>query len=73
MDEILARVNSEGHKANNETAELIIQMLEKADNYIPSSESVRREYRFVLLKIFREHLEYKEQSGGAVSLPKEVT
>ncbi|MCF8061836.1 MAG: hypothetical protein K9M82_04905 [Deltaproteobacteria bacterium] len=52
----MAELFSEGRDATDETAEEIIQRLEVERNYIPSSESVRREYAYVLLKEYRKHL-----------------
>jgi hypothetical protein len=60
LDEILADLYAEGRKANDETAEEIITRLEDINNYIPSSESARGEYRYVLLKEYRTYL--KEQA-----------
>jgi hypothetical protein len=55
LDEILADLYSEGRQANEETAEEIIDRLEAKKNYIPSSERVRREYAYVLLKEYRKY------------------
>ncbi len=63
LDEIMAELHAEGRKANDETAEVIISRLEGKKNYIPSSERVRREYAYVLLKEYRKYI--KEQSGSA--------
>lgn len=52
----MAELYSEGRKADYETAEVIIKMLEAEKNYIPSSERVRREYAYVLLKEFRNYI-----------------
>ncbi len=60
LDETMADLFAEGKKANDETAEEIITRLEAMKNYIPSSESARREYRYVLLKEYRTYL--KEQA-----------
>jgi len=56
LDEILAELYAEGRKANDETAEEIITRLEAMNNYIPSSDSARTEYRYVLLKEYREYI-----------------
>ena len=56
LDEILAELYAEGGKANDETAEEIITRLEAMKNYISSSESARREYRYILLKEFRQYI-----------------
>lgn len=60
LDETLAELYAEGRKANEETAEEIIKRLEGMKNYIPESESARREYRYVLLKEYKAYI--KEQS-----------
>mgnify|MGYP006293441719 FL=1 len=52
----MAELFSEGRDATDETAEEIIQRLEAAKNYIPSSELVRREYAYVLLEEYRKYL-----------------
>ncbi len=54
LDEILAEVYSEGGQPNNETAEEILERLEKHNNYIPPS--ARREYKSVLLKEYRDYI-----------------
>ena len=56
LDEILTELYTEGRKANDETAEEIITRLEAMNNYIPSSESARREYRYVLLREYKAYL-----------------
>ena len=56
LDEILAELYAEGRKANDETAEEMITRLEAMKNYIPSSERVRKEYCYVLLKEYRTYL-----------------
>ena len=60
----MAELLAEGRKATNETAEEIINRLELKRNYIPSSERVRRDYAFVLLKEYRTYL--RDRSGGNV-------
>jgi HEPN domain-containing protein len=54
LNEILADLYSEGRQANKETAEEILDRLEKNNNYIPSS--ARREYKSVLLKEYRDYV-----------------
>ncbi len=54
LDEVLAEIYSEGRELNKETAEEIIDRLEKHDNYIPAS--ARREYKSVLLKEYRDYV-----------------
>ena len=56
LDEILAELYSEGRQANQETADEIMNRLEAGKNYIPSSDLTHREYRYVLLKEYREHI-----------------
>jgi len=62
LDEILAEHYSEKRKADSETAEEILQRLEEK-NYVPSSERVRREYKYVLLREYRAYIE--DRSGRA--------
>ncbi len=54
LNEILADLYSEGRQANKETAEEILDRLEKNNNYIPPS--ARREYKSVLLKEYRDYV-----------------
>lgn len=49
----MAEVYSEGRQPNQETAEEILNRLEKK-NYIPPS--ARREYKSVLLKEYRDYV-----------------
>jgi len=56
LDEIMAELYSEGRPPNQETAEELLDRLEKSNNYIPAS--ARQEYRSVLLK------EYKDYTAG---------
>jgi hypothetical protein len=46
----MAELYSVGKQANKETADEIIAGLELIGTYIPTTETVRREYRHVLLK-----------------------
>ena len=64
LDEILAELYVEGRKANDETAEEIITRLEAMKNYIPSSASARREYRYVLLKEYRTYVKSHTDNDG---------
>lgn len=59
MDEILTELYSEGRLADEETVEEIIERLEAKKNYIPSSDLIRREYRHLLLKEYREYVEIR--------------
>ncbi len=52
LDEILATVYAEGGQVNLDTAEEIVNRLEK-NNYIPSS--ARQEYQALLLKEYRQY------------------
>lgn len=61
LDDIMADLHSEGSKATDETAQEIIKRLEAKNNYIPSSERVRKEYSYVLLKEYRTYV--KDRSG----------
>jgi hypothetical protein len=54
LNEILADIYSEGRQPNKETAEEILDRLEKNNNYIPPS--ARREYKSVLLKEYRDYV-----------------
>jgi hypothetical protein len=56
LDEILADLYSEGRQANESTAEEIIERLEAKKNYIPSSDRIRKEFRYVLLKEYRKYI-----------------
>ena len=62
LDDIMAELYSEGRKATDETAEEIIKKLEARNNYIPSSERVRKEYAYVLVKEYRKYV--KDRSGS---------
>jgi hypothetical protein len=57
LNEILAKLYSEGRTANQETVDEIIDRLAEAGNHIPPSDHIRKEYRYVLLKEYREYLE----------------
>ncbi len=54
LNEILADLYSEGRQPNNETAEEILERLEKHNNYIPPS--ARWEYKSALLKEYRDYV-----------------
>jgi hypothetical protein len=54
LNEILADLCSGGRQPNKETAEEILDRLEKNNNYIPPS--ARREYESVLLKEYRDYV-----------------
>ena len=63
LDEILADLYSEGRQANEKTAEEIINRLEAKKNYIPSSDRVRREYAYILLKEYRKYVKDRADSN----------
>jgi hypothetical protein len=52
----MADLYSEGRKANEETAEEIIDRLEAKKNYIPSSDRAHKEYAYVLLKEYKKYI-----------------
>jgi len=54
----MAELYSEGRPPNQETAEELLDRLEKNNNYIPSS--ARREYKSVLMKEYREYIKDKK-------------
>ena len=54
LNEILADLYSEGRQPNKETAEEILDRLEKNNNYIPPP--ARREYKSILLKEYRDYV-----------------
>jgi hypothetical protein len=58
----MAALYSEGRPANEATAEEIIDRLEVKKNYIPSSDRVRKEFRYVLLKEYRKYV--KDQADN---------
>jgi len=61
LDKVLAEVYSEGREPSKETAEEILDRLEKHNNYIPPS--ARREYRSALLKEYRDYVaEHKNKA-----------
>jgi hypothetical protein len=57
----MAELYSEGEKATEATAVEAIKRLEKKNNYIPSTYSVRKEYAYALLEKFKTYIE--DQSG----------
>ena len=64
LDEILADLYAEGRQANKETTEEIINRLEAAKNYIPSSDRTRKEFAYILLKEYREYVEHRTNNKG---------
>jgi hypothetical protein len=57
----MAELYSVGKQANKETADEIIAGLEAMGTYVPTSEAVRREYRYVLLKEYEEFVEVHDR------------
>jgi hypothetical protein len=57
----MAEIYSVGKQANKETADEIIAGLEAMGTFIPTTETVRREYRHVLLKEYQEFVETRER------------
>jgi Ca2+-binding EF-hand superfamily protein len=64
LDDIMSELYSQGRKPTDKAAEEIIKSLEARNNYIPSSERVRKEYAYVLLNEYRTYV--KNQSGTDV-------
>jgi hypothetical protein len=62
LDDVLADIYSEGRDASEETAQEIMDRLEAMKNYIPSSDSVLKEYVDVLLKEYMNYI--KKMSKG---------
>jgi hypothetical protein len=61
LDEIMAELYSEGRQPNNETAEEILDRVEKHSNYIPGS--AQWEYKSVLLKAYRDYVAKRNNKG----------
>jgi hypothetical protein len=71
LNEILADLYSQGRQANQETAEEIVNRLEANNNYIPSSDRIRNEFAYVLLKEYREYVEGRTGHGPEqAAIPK---
>ena len=60
--EIMADLYLEGRPANEATAEEILDRLEAKKNYIPSSDRIRGEYAYVLLKEYRNYIRDRAES-----------
>lgn len=60
----MAELYAENKKANSETAREIIKKLKEKKNFIPSSESVHREYAFVLLEEYRKFIQKHSSKGS---------
>jgi hypothetical protein len=61
LGEIMAALYAEGRRATYETADEIIKRLEERNNFIPSSETARREY---LVALLREYHAWGEERSG---------
>jgi hypothetical protein len=61
LDDILANIFLEGRELTDQTAEEMINKLEANNNYIPSSDKVRKEYSYVLLREYANYI--KTQSN----------
>ena len=68
----MAELYSVGKQANKETADEIIAGLEAMGTYISTSEVVRREYRNVLLKEYKEFIETHEREKAAMTPPPDI-
>jgi Ca2+-binding EF-hand superfamily protein len=63
LDDIMAELHAGGREATDETAKEIIKRLEAKNNYIPSSERIRREYAYILLKEYRAYIKDRSVPG----------
>ncbi|MDQ1335384.1 MAG: hypothetical protein QG552_2334 [Thermodesulfobacteriota bacterium] len=63
LDDIMAELYAQDRKPTDETAEEIIHRLEEKKNFIPSSERVRRQYAYVLLREYRNYMKDRSGSG----------
>jgi hypothetical protein len=70
LNDIMAELHAEGRKATNETAEEIIKRLEVRNNYVPSSDRIRKEYAYVLLKEYRTYVKNRSDSNRKRHLPQ---
>jgi|GEM_PF-439519 len=61
LEDVLAAVYSEGRQVNAETAGEIVRRL-AGKNYIPSSDSARKEYAEVLLKEYGRYCQYVREA-----------
>ena len=62
--EIMADLYAAGRTANEAAAEEILDRLEAQKNYIPSSDRVRREYAYALLREYRTYLKDQATRSG---------
>jgi Ca2+-binding EF-hand superfamily protein len=63
LDDIMAELHAGGREATDETAKEIIKRLEAKNNYIPSTERIRREYAYILLKEYRAYIKDRSVFG----------
>lgn len=63
LADIMEELFAEGWKSSGEAAEEIISRLEDRNNYIPSSERVRREYNYLLLNEYRKFIDSRSENG----------
>jgi hypothetical protein len=61
LDDILAYIYSKGRELTDQTAEEIINKLEAHKNYIPSSDKVRKEYSYVLLREYANYIKIQSK------------
>ena len=61
LDDIMVELYLEERKPTDDAAREIITRLEEKGNFIPSSESVHREYAYVLLREYRKFIQ--DRSG----------
>ncbi len=54
--DILAELHAEEKNPNEDTAQEIIYRLEEKGNFIPSSDRVRREYAYILLREYGKYV-----------------
>ncbi len=61
LDDIMTQLYHDERRPTDETAREMITRLEEKGNFIPSSESVHREYAYVLKGEYRKFME--DRSG----------
>ena len=61
--EIMADLYAQGRPASEAAVEEILDRLEAQKNYIPSSDRVRREYAYALLREYRTYLKDRAESN----------
>jgi len=72
LHEIMAELYSVGKMPTRETIDEIIAGLEAMGNYISDSEVIRREYRDVLMKEYKEFVETREkEKAKGINLSEE--